>query len=248
MSPAFRVAVRDDREAIVSAASRVALVTGGTGALGQAVTMRLLADGLRVCAPYIVEPERDALLGRAGAARDRLEVIHADVTGETALASLVDDLHARHGRLDVLVMLVGGFAGGALVETDHATWDRMLALNLTTAFTTARAVVPRMVRARHGRIVTIGSRAVVPPAAGFIAYTVSKAGVIAFSQALAQELRGTGVTVNCVLPSTMDTPANRAAMPDSDRSGWVPVESVAEAIAFLASDGAGHVTGSLVTV
>ena len=99
-----------------------------------------------------------------------------------------------------------------------------------------------------GRVVTIGSRAVVPPGAGFIGYTVSKAGVIAFTQALAQELRGTGVTVNCVLPSTMDTPGNRAAMPDADRSGWVPVESVAETIAYLVSDEAAHVTGSLVTV
>jgi NAD(P)-dependent dehydrogenase (short-subunit alcohol dehydrogenase family) len=105
-----------------------------------------------------------------------------------------------------------------------------------------------MVAAGRGRVVTIGSRAVVPPAAGFIAYTVAKAGVIAFTQALAQELRGSGVTANCVLPSTMDTPANRAAMPGSDRKGWVPVESVAAAIAFLASEEASHVTGALVTV
>jgi NAD(P)-dependent dehydrogenase (short-subunit alcohol dehydrogenase family) len=104
------------------------------------------------------------------------------------------------------------------------------------------------VAAGRGRVVTIGSRAVVPPAGGFIAYTVAKAGVIAFTQALAQELRSTGVTANCVLPSTMDTPANRAAMPDSDRKGWVPVESVAAAIAFLASEEAGHVSGTLLAV
>lgn len=233
----------------MSLAGRVALVTGGTGALGQAVTLRLLADGARVCVPYIVDPEREALEARvAGGARDRLELIHADVTDASTLTSLVGGVHTRHGRLDVLVTLVGGFAGGALVETDRGTWDRMLALNLTSAFTAARAVVPLMLRAGHGRVVTIGSRAVVPPGAGVIAYTVSKAGVIALSQALAQELRGTGVTVNCVLPSTMDTPANRAAMPDGDRTGWVPVESVAEAIAFLAGDAASHVTGALVTV
>jgi NAD(P)-dependent dehydrogenase (short-subunit alcohol dehydrogenase family) len=105
-----------------------------------------------------------------------------------------------------------------------------------------------LVAAGRGRVVTIGSRAAAPPAGGFIAYTVAKAGVIAFTQALAQELRSTGVTANCVLPSTMDTPANRAAMPDSDRKGWVPVESVAALIAFLASDEAAHVTGALVTV
>ena len=96
-----------------------------------------------------------------------------------------------------------------------------------------------MVAAGHGRIVTIGSRAVVPPAGGFIAYTVAKAGVIALTLALAQELKDSGVTANCVLPSTMDTPANRAAMPGSDRRGWVPVESVADAIAFLVRDDSG---------
>jgi NAD(P)-dependent dehydrogenase (short-subunit alcohol dehydrogenase family) len=124
----------------------------------------------------------------------------------------------------------------------------MLDLNLTMVFTAARAVVPHMVAARRGRVVTIGSRAVVPPAGGFIGYTVAKAGVIAFTLALAQELQSTGVTANCVLPSTMDTPANRAAMPDSDRKGWVPVDSVAAAITFLASEDAAHVSGALVTV
>jgi NAD(P)-dependent dehydrogenase (short-subunit alcohol dehydrogenase family) len=229
-------------------AGRVALVTGGTGGLGQAVTLRLLAEGARVCAPYIVEAERAALLGRVASARDRLELIEADVTDTGAMTALAGDLATRHGRIDALVSLVGGFAGGSLVETDRATWDRQLELNATSAFTAARAVVPIMQRAGRGRIVTIGSRAVLPPGPGFIAYTVSKAAVIAFSQALAQELRGSGVTVNCVLPSTMDTPGNRASMPDADRKGWVPVEGVADAIAYLVGDSAAHVTGSLVTV
>lgn len=154
----------------------------------------------------------------------------------------------RHGRVDILVAGVGGFAPGALVDTDRATWDRMLALNLTSAFTAARAVVPHMLASGSGRVITVASRAVVPPTGGFIGYTVAKAGVIALTQALAEETRGRGVTVNAVLPSTMDTPANRAAMPDADRSAWIPVESVAEAIAFLASDAAAHITGSLLTV
>ena len=111
-----------------------------------------------------------------------------------------------------------------------------------------RAVIPHMVKAGHGRVVTIASRAVVPPTGGFIAYTTAKAGIIAFTEALAHEMRGHGVTVNSVLPSTMDTPANRAAMPDSDRQGWVPVDSVADAIAFLVRDESAHVTGALLTV
>jgi NAD(P)-dependent dehydrogenase (short-subunit alcohol dehydrogenase family) len=233
----------------MSLAGRVALVTGGTGALGQAVTLRLLADGAVVAVPYLSETEREALRSRTGAAgRERLLLVRADVTDERAMADLAADLRARHGRVDILAALVGGFAPGRLVDTDRATWDRMLLLNLTATFTAARAVVPGMVAAGSGRVVTVASRAVLPPVGGFIAYTVAKCGVIAFTQALAQELRGSGVTANCVLPSTMDTAANRAAMPDSDRRGWVPVESVAAAIAFLVGDAAADVTGALLTV
>ena len=124
----------------------------------------------------------------------------------------------------------------------------MLDLNLTSAFAAAKAVVPHMVRVRCGRVVVVASRAVVPPPAGFIAYTVAKAGVIAFTQALAAETREHGVTVNAVLPSTMDTPANRAAMPDNDRRGWVPVEAVADSIAMLARREAAHITGTLLSI
>ncbi|MBI4638139.1 MAG: SDR family oxidoreductase [Candidatus Rokubacteria bacterium] len=229
-------------------AGRVAVVTGGTGALGRAVTLRLLADGAAVSVPYVVDAERDALLARVPVEPGRLLVRRSDVTDEAAMAAFVDAVHAHHGRIDILVTAVGGFAPGDLLATDRRTWDGMLGLNLTSAFVAARAIVPDMVAAGYGRIVTVASRAVLPPAGGFIAYTVAKAGLIAFTQALAAELKGHGVSVNAVLPSTMDTPANRAAMPDSDRQGWVPVESVAEAIAFLVHDRAGDVTGALVTV
>jgi len=230
-------------------ANRVAIVTGGTGALGQAVTLRLLGDGATVCVPYLFAAGRDTLLSRLGAIdKERLMTATCDATDDTAMASFVDTVRARHGRIDILVMAVGGFAGGALIETARSTWDGMLTLNLTSVFTAARAVVPHMVAAGRGRVITVASRAVMPPAPGFIAYTVSKVGVIAFTQALAQEMRGRGITVNAVLPSTMDTAANRAAMPESDRKRWVPVESVADAIAFLARDEAGHVTGSLFAI
>lgn len=233
----------------MSLAGKVAVVTGGAGALGQAVTLRLLGAGTSVTVPYVVDAERDRLLaGVADGDRQRLLLVRTDVTDAAAMRDLAATLKTRHGRIDVLVTLVGGFAPGGLLDTDTATWERMLSLNLTATFTAARAMVPAMVAGGGGRIITIGSRAVVPPAGGFIAYTVAKAGVIAFTQALAVELRGSGVTANCVLPSTMDTPANRAAMPDADRSGWVPVESVAEAIAFLAGDGGRHVTGALITI
>jgi NAD(P)-dependent dehydrogenase (short-subunit alcohol dehydrogenase family) len=228
---------------------RVAVVTGGTGALGQAVTLRLLADGAIVAVPYAVEAERERLTQRVGAAdRHRLSVQSVDVIDVKAMTAFAESVVAARGKIDVLVAGVGGFAGGSLVETELETWQRMLDLNLTSVFSVTRAVVPAMIRARYGRVVVVASRAVVPPAGGFIAYTVAKAGAIAFTQALSQETHPYGITVNAVLPSTMDTPANRAAMPDSDRKGWVPVEAVADAIAVLAREASGHITGTLLTI
>jgi NAD(P)-dependent dehydrogenase (short-subunit alcohol dehydrogenase family) len=229
--------------------ARVALVTGGSGSLGQAIVHRLLADGAVVCVPWIVDAERQRLEASLDAERRaRVVLERCDVGDDAAMARLVQTLVARHRRIDVLVTGVGGFAGGSLVETDRATWDRMLALNLTTAFTAAGAVVPHMIGAGGGRVVMIASRAVVPPAGGFIGYTVAKAGVIALAQALSQEVKGHGITVNAVLPSTMDTPANRAAMPDVDPRSWVPVTAVADAVAALAAESAGHVTGTLLMI
>jgi NAD(P)-dependent dehydrogenase (short-subunit alcohol dehydrogenase family) len=228
---------------------RVAIVTGGTGALGQAVTLRLLAEGAHVWVPYVVDAERTHLAGRVPAApAERLTLVPADVTDTAAMTGLAEAVLAKHHRIDVLVAGVGGFAGGGLVETDRDTWDRMLAMNLTSLFVAARAIVPAMLSGRHGRVIAIASRAVLPPAGGFIAYTVAKAGVVAFVQALAREVAGTGVTANAVAPSTMDTPANRAAMPDADPRTWVPLERVADAIAFLARDEAAHVNGTVLRI
>jgi len=230
-------------------ADRVAVVTGGTGALGQAVTLRFLSDGAAVAVPYAVQAERDRLYQRVAAAdRHRLVMEPVDVTDLEAMTPFAASVVAARGKIDILVAGVGGFAGGSLLETDVDTWKRMLDLNLTSAFSVAKAVIPHMVEAGYGRVVIIASRAVVPPAGGFIAYTVAKAGVIAFTQALAQETREDGVTVNAVLPSTMDTPANRAAMPNSDRKGWVPVEAVADAIAVLAREASAHITGTLLAI
>jgi NAD(P)-dependent dehydrogenase (short-subunit alcohol dehydrogenase family) len=228
---------------------RVALVTGGSGALGTAITGRFLAEGAVVCVPWIVEAERQRLEASVDAgARARLLLERCDVGDDAAMAALAARTRERHGRIDVLVTAVGGFAMGGLADTDRATWDAQLNLNLTTTYVASRAVVPAMLAAGSGRVVAVASRAVVPPAGGFIAYTVAKAGVIAFVLALAQETRGRGVTVNAVLPSTMDTPANRAAMPDVDPRTWTPVEAVADGIAYLAGESAAHVTGTLLAI
>ncbi len=228
---------------------RVAIVTGGTGALGQAITATLLEAGAVVAIPYAVAEERAALEAQlAPDRRARLLAIAADVTDEAAVGKFVQAVRDRHARVDALVNAVGGFAGGDLVSTSRAEWERIMALNLTSAVVACRAVLPGMIAAGSGRIVSIASRAVVPPQGGFIAYTVSKAAVITLTQALAQEVRGHGITVNAVLPSTMDTPANRRAMPDADRSSWVSTAEVAAVVAFLLSERATAVTGAAVPV
>ena len=233
----------------VSFAGRVAVVTGGAGALGQSICRRLLAAGATVCVPHRGSDGLEALRGRLGdAERARLHVAPADASDETAVAAFVAGVLERHHRVDVLVNAVGGFAGGDLASTPLAEWERMLRLNLISVVVGCRAVLPTMLAAGHGRIVNIASRAVVPPAGGFIAYTVAKAGVITLTQALAQEVKGRGITVNAVLPGTMDTPANRAAMPGVDRSGWVPTDTVAGVVGYLASDEAGGVSGAAIPV
>ena len=228
---------------------RIVLVTGGSGALGQAITRRFLDAGDTVCVPWIVDKERERLEKSVGGeTRARLLLERCDVGDDAAMERLVGDVVQRHRKLDVLVSAVGGFAMGDLEHTDRALWDQMLALNLTTQYVAAHAVLPHMLAAGSGRIVAVASRAVVPPSGGFIGYTVAKAAVIAFVQALAAETKGRGVTANAVLPSTMDTPANRAAMPDVDPKTWVPVEAVADAIAYLAAPRSGHVNGTLLAI
>jgi NAD(P)-dependent dehydrogenase (short-subunit alcohol dehydrogenase family) len=225
---------------------RVAIVTGGTGALGQSVTSRFLAAGATVCIPYVAPAELEALKARVGAGAS-LHAARADVTDESAFGGFVRGVLEAHGRLDILVNGVGGFAGGDLASTALAEWDRMLNLNLRSAVIGCRGVLPAMMAARSGRIINISSRAVVSPVGGFIGYTVAKAAIITLTQALAREV-ARGVTVNAVLPSTMDTPANRQAMPEADRSGWVSTDQVAEVIAYLASDAAAMVSGATIPV
>jgi len=227
---------------------RVAIVCGGTGALGQSISTRFLADGASVCIPYAVPAELEALEKRLDAgARARLHAAPADVTDETSIDGFVRGVLDAQRRVDILVNGVGGFAGGDLASTSLEEWNRMMSLNLTTAVIGCRSVLPAMKAAGYGRIVNVSSRAVVPPAGGFIAYTVAKAAVITLTQGLARELPP-GVTVNAVLPSTMDTPGNRRAMPDADRSTWVSTDAVAEVIAYLASASAGIVSGAAIAV
>ena len=173
----------------------------------------------------------------------------ADLTVPAEAELAVRKVIETSGKIDALLHLTGGFAGGKPVaETDDAVWMRMLDLNLHTAIHVARAVIPHMLQAGKGRIVAIGSRTGVEPAAGLSAYGVSKAALIALVRTIAAEVRNSGVTANIVLPSVIDTPANRADMPDADFTRWVAPAELADVIVFLASDGARAIRGAAIPV
>lgn len=228
---------------------RTVLVAGGTGGLGRAVSLAFLVEGAVVVVTYRREDELAALKTAAGADASRLEGQRVDVTEEASVSRLVDTVVARHQRLDALVNAVGGYAGGVkLWNLDPKVFDQMLALNLRSGFVLSRAVVPAMLQQGYGAIVNVASRAAFDHAAGSAAYAASKAAAVALMDALAADLNGTGVRVNSILPSIIDTPANRNAMPDADFSSWPKPEDIARVILFLCSDDAKLIHGAALPV
>jgi NAD(P)-dependent dehydrogenase (short-subunit alcohol dehydrogenase family) len=227
----------------------IAIVTGGSGALGRAVVDALLAAGAAVHVPYVVPEEVPLLTQRVGARAANLTCTAADVGQAAAVERLVGDVVQRHGRIDVLVHLVGGFWGGVPVaETPEERWDAMLQLNLKSYFLCARAVLPHMRRQHAGRIVAVSSRAGTHGVGHYAAYSVAKGAVITLTQALAEETRDEGICVNAIAPSTIDTPANRQAMPDAEQARWVAPEDIARVVVFLCSRDAAVTSGAVVPV
>lgn len=186
--------------------------------------------------------------GKAPAGQKYLEVT-ADVATPEGARMAVDSVLAATGRIDALAHLVGGFDGGqSVAETTDDVWNRMMSLNLNAAFYTMRAVLPHMLQAGRGRIVAVGSRTSVEPAAGLSAYGASKAALTTLLRTVAAEVRLSGITANVVLPSVIDTPANRASMPAADYARWVKPASIARLILWLASDAAADTNGAAVPV
>jgi NAD(P)-dependent dehydrogenase (short-subunit alcohol dehydrogenase family) len=224
---------------------RSAIVTGGTGGLGSAVVGRLLDDGWRVVVPWIVEQE----LSRV-AARDGLELVQADLFDPDAVASVVA---AGAGSSDAplrgVVNLVGGFAaGGRVHETAIEEFEKQFRLNLRPTYLMVHAAVPHLVSAGGGSIVCVGTRAALQPFPGAAGYISSKAGVIAFAQAVAAEYKNDGIRCNAILPSVIDTPANRASMPKADFEKWVKPAAIAGVIAWLLSDDSSPTSGAAIPV
>jgi len=223
------------------------IVTGGTGALGRAVVDAALDAGARVLVPWIVTAEQEALAAaRAGAVdAGRLELLEADVAEEAGAAAVA----RRATDATVLVNGVGGFAGGAPVhETGLDLWDRMYRMNVRTAAAMARAVAPGMIDRGRGVIVNVASQAALDAPPGIAAYAASKAAVAVLTRALQRELGDHGIRVNALVPTTIDTPANRAAMPDADFASWTPPARIAAVVRWLASDEAATVRGGAIPV
>ena len=226
----------------MSLENKVALITGAKGGLGSFVTKAFLAAGAKV-----------AGVSRSIQASDfrhpEFAAMPADLASGDAARKVAGDVAARFGRIDVLVHVMGGFAGGASVaETDDATFESMIDLNYRAAFYMARAVLPRMRQQGGGRILAVASRQAVEPAAMVGAYSASKAALVSLIRTIAIENKDLGISANAVLPGTMDTPGNRAAMPNADRSQWVEPSQVAALLVYLASDAAADITGAAVPI
>ena len=230
---------------------RTALVAGGSGALGGAVVELLLERAERVCVPWIIADEATRLRDRhADALADgRLRVPECNVADPDQCAALLDVLEADWGPLWLACSVVGAWGGGEPVEDldDLSLLDRMLTTNLRTAFVVAREGLRHM-GPHGGRVVLVGSATVYRPAAGEAAYTAAKAGVLSLVGTLAEELKGSGRTANAVVPTVIDTPANRAAMPDADHDRWPAPREIAKVIAWLGGDESWVVNGAAIPV
>lgn len=217
-------------------ADRVVLVTGGTGALGRVVTQRFLDEGCTVITTYLDSDEFTALKAESGD-HDRLTGFKVDVTAEEQVEDLVDTVTERHGRIDILLNLVGAWKGGkALHDVGEDTWDTMLDVNLRSVFLVSKHVIPHMRDHEFGRIVSIGSKTGHDLPAESGPYAIAKHGVEAVTTILAKENNAHNITVNCVLPSVIDTPANREAMGAENTDNWVSRDAVADTILDLVRD------------
>ena len=221
---------------------KVVLVTGANGGLGTYVTQAFLDAGATVVGTSRKIQQSDFN-------SPNFTALPAEISTREGAQTLVDQVVARFGKLDALAHTVGGFAGGqSIVDTDDATFQRMFDLNLNCVFHILRAAVPSLRKTGNGRVIAIGSRAALEPGAGVGAYSASKAAMVSLIRTVALENKDAGLTANVILPGTMDTPANRKAIPSADFSKWVRPATVASLITWLAGDAGKDVNGAVIPV
>lgn len=231
---------------------KVTVIAGGTGGLGRTVTRAFAQAGARVVVPYTTALPRELELLRAdlGTEKTKVTAIETDVTDEASVQRLASQVIERFHRIDVLLCLVGGYLGGVPVaHLTKAQWDQQMGLNLMSAFYCCKAVAPHMVAQQRGRIVCVSSRAAEQVSGGDAAYAASKAGVVSLVKALDKEHQDyPALTVNAILPSVIDTPVNRQAMPTAAFDRWVKPQEIANVLLFLASDASSAIRGAAIPV
>jgi NAD(P)-dependent dehydrogenase (short-subunit alcohol dehydrogenase family) len=234
--------LKNEQQREQSVKGQVVLVTGASGGLGTCVTQAFLDAGATVIGTSRKIQQSDFT-------NPTFIAVPAEISTQTGASTLLNTVVERFGRLDVLAHTVGGFAGGQpVVDTDDVTFQRMFDLNLNSFFYILRASIPPLRRSGRGRIIAIGSRAAVESGAGIGAYSASKAAMVSLAKTVAAENRDAGVTTNVILPGTIDTTANRAAMPGSDFSKWVQPANIASLTVWLASEAAKDINGAIIPV
>ncbi|HXN86268.1 MAG TPA: SDR family NAD(P)-dependent oxidoreductase [Candidatus Binataceae bacterium] len=231
--------------------NRVAIISGGTGALGRAVAEYFLESGAKVAIPYVVDAEVPLLKKRVGDRGSDAQLLlkRADVGDESQIAAFVKDVVGKFGKLDILVNLVGGFWGGkSIADTSVAEWQAMLDLNLKPTFLCCRAAIPAMTKNGYGRIVSVTSRSGLTGAGFFAAYAVAKGAIATFTASLAEEVLPDNIIVNAIAPSTIDTEANRVSMPKAKHETWVKPEDIARTVGYLCSENCRVTSGAVVPV
>ena len=233
----------------MSRQTRNVLITGGTGILGSAVTKAYIAQGDNVAVTYLFENEVERFKQFNPDISTRVPFLFANVTEESEVQKCIQDFHASVGQLDILVNIAGGFVGGIpATELEAERWDFMMNLNLKSVFLCCKAALPEMTARGSGKIVNVSARAGLKGEAGMSAYCVSKGGVRTLTESLAAEVMDAGVNVNAIMPSVIDTPANRESMPDEDYERWVSPADIAKVICFLTSDDAAVINGAAIPV
>jgi NAD(P)-dependent dehydrogenase (short-subunit alcohol dehydrogenase family) len=233
----------------ISFKDKVALVAGGTGALGRAVATAFAREGAKVIVTYRHQQEFDAFNSQSKTDGYQATGVTVDATDPAGVARMVDDILAKHGALDILVNTIGAYHGGKRIwEEEPSNYEQMMSLNLKAGFALARAVIPAMIRQNRGWIVNVASRAAYGTSPGAALYAASKAGALALFDSLAEEVKPYPISVNSVVPSIFDTPANRQAMPKADYANWPKPEEIADVILFLCSPQARLIHGAAIPV
>jgi NAD(P)-dependent dehydrogenase (short-subunit alcohol dehydrogenase family) len=231
--------------------NKTVLITGGTGALGRSITSAFIASNAKVISSYVVDTEIEQLKKeekeKEKQSKSPVQLIKADVTKQEEVEKLVSSIISEHGQIHVLVNVVGGYLGGKTVsELDQKEWDLMMNMNLKSAFLISKRVIPQMASSKYGKILHVSSRTGLKSDGYDSAYAASKSGLIRLVESMSEELKKSNINVNCIMPSIIDTEANRRAMPTADYSKWLKPSDLANVVLFLCSDDSKVITGAAI--